>query len=57
MRSQVIDALEAQEIKESGNEEGQHCSRAADQKCFLAEAHVGLDLCETWLASPVDERG
>jgi hypothetical protein len=31
VRSQVIDVLEAQEIKETGNEEGQHRCNEADQ--------------------------
>jgi hypothetical protein len=30
VRSQVIDALEAREIKETGNEEDQHYSRKAE---------------------------
>jgi hypothetical protein len=36
--SQVIDVLEAQEIKETGNEEDQHRGSEAEQEYFGAEA-------------------
>jgi hypothetical protein len=39
VRSQVIDVLEAQEIKEAGNEEGKHRRGATDQEFFRTEAH------------------
>jgi hypothetical protein len=32
IRSQVIDALEAQEIKETGNEEDEHCKGKEGRK-------------------------
>ncbi len=37
VRSLVIDALEAQEIKETGNEEGEHRSGKAEQEYFSTE--------------------
>ena len=39
VRSQVIATLEAQEVKETGKEEGKHCNGEAEQKFLSTEAN------------------
>jgi hypothetical protein len=51
MRSQVIDALEAQETKETGNEEGQHknhCGRAIAAQPSASEVPGADSFSESW---------